>query len=111
MFDVAATIEQSGHLVSVEHLKVVKNALGENINVYAQGEVDVPCWVQSVTAAEVTDYASKGIKVSHKVFFSQNLLWREGDRLNFLARQLVVKNVKNIGELNDLFVVYVNEFN
>lgn len=66
---------------------------------------DKPANVQPVSASWLVQYAQRKIDVSHTVYFDSNPTIQVGDRIVYGSRNLLVKGVRDLIELDRVLAV------
>ncbi len=102
-------VRTGNHRVDVERPGFVTDAIGGRVNTFAVTKGNVRAWVQPARANVIEQYGARDIAVSHSVFFYADPEVRIGDRLLHRGRYLLVRGMKNAGDIDRLWRVDCEE--
>lgn len=106
---VAELIARTGHTIKVERPDATKDALGGRTPNWVVVATLLPCWVQDLSPENRTEYAARGLQVTHAVYVVANLDWKEDWRVTFRGRTMHVKGVTNAAGLDVFWKVLCKE--
>lgn len=77
--------ESLPHIVQRAHQARTQDDIGGDVKTYVNFGEPIECWIQNVSAREITEFAKRDQAVTHKVYFAEEPGLGPGDRVIVLA--------------------------
>lgn len=114
---IAGTIARAGHTFQLEQAVFTVDAMGGKIYSTTPSGSTLACWFQTATDQDGTFWGQRGIKITHKCYFSSDPGAKKGDvglaggdvASFLLAKRLVVNGFDDQGGLGQLIVLILEE--
>jgi head-tail adaptor len=106
---IESTIASSGHFISVQRATVARDAVGGRAQTWQTIHEAIPAWVQDMNSRLIATYQQRGLDVSHRIYVNSNLQLREGDRIMFRGRAMIVVSVINAAGIDRLWQIDTQE--
>ncbi len=106
---IAGMIRRAGHSVTLQRAVVTEDAIGGRINTFEPIAADISVWLQPASASVSATYEQRGITVTHRCYIASDIEAKEGDRLMWGSRYLVIEGIQNSAGLDRLWRLDVRE--
>lgn len=107
--EIKALISKVGHVVDMERRIENRDNIGGREYIWSKISTDIKCWMQGISSNVKQEYMSRGMNISHRIFFSETLDILEGDRVDRAGKKYLVMGKIDAGGLGILWYVDVNE--
>ena len=105
----ASMIAKYGKTADVEELSTTKDALGAAVQQWTIAHADIPCWKQPASASQIQQWMARKMRVTHVVFFLQDIRSAAITRIRMEHSEYLVHGVIDEAGIGRIWSVYVEE--
>lgn len=97
------------HRIAISRPSITKGASGGQVKTLTTIYEDIPAFVQPVSGNAVVYYQQRDIEVTHEIYTNQSLTIQVGDRVVYGQRTFVIKDFRNLCEMDRVWIIGAQE--